>query len=120
MLSEVLKSAGYETLQAKDGAHGLSTFKESHPDLIVSDIRMPRKNGIEMSIEILRSSPQTPIIFISGWYNRERLYAEGREYASFLKNETFRPRFLKKPFHVSQLLNMIQEILVPGENDQAA
>ncbi len=120
MLAEILNSAGYNTFRAKDGEEGLATFKASNPDLVVTDIRMPRKNGIQMSMDILRVSPKTPIIFISGWYDPERLYSENRESASFLKNDTFHLRFLKKPFHATQLLNMIREVLDPHKKHQAA
>jgi|TARA_R110002126_G_scaffold109109_3_gene246025 two-component system chemotaxis response regulator CheY len=45
MLLATLNSAGYETVQAEDGIEGLEVLEESNPDVIVTDINMPRLDG---------------------------------------------------------------------------
>ena len=47
---------------AANGEIGLEMFNESHPDLIITDISMPRMNGLDMAAEIRRSSKEIPII----------------------------------------------------------
>ncbi len=47
---------------ARDGVEGLELYAARKPDIVVTDIRMPRKTGIEMAEEIRRADPDTPII----------------------------------------------------------
>ncbi len=65
-LRRILQSAGYDVVTADNGREGLAAFNKEHPDLIVSDIIMPEKEGIETIMEILRDHPHTKIIAISG------------------------------------------------------
>ncbi len=66
MLSVVLKRAGYEVYSASDGEAGMEQFKKLKCDLVVTDIYMPEKEGIEIIREIKEESPDTKIIAISG------------------------------------------------------
>ena len=62
-----LESAGYRVSTAVDGMDGLNKFKEGRYDLIISDIDMPRMNGLDM-IRQLRTEPtgqDVPIIVVS-------------------------------------------------------
>lgn len=62
-----LKHEGYEVYTAKDGDDALVKAKQLHPDLIILDIMMPKKNGVEVCA-ILRSQPafkDTLIIFLT-------------------------------------------------------
>jgi len=62
----LLEDAGIDVIQASDGKEGLSAFQRSRPDLIVTDIIMPEKEGIETIIEIRKLNQKLPIIAISG------------------------------------------------------
>lgn len=64
-----------EIFEANDGINGVSLAKQHKPDIILSDIRMPRMNGIEMSKEIHKILPNTSIIFMSGYSDKEYLKA---------------------------------------------
>jgi len=67
MVSFTLKSAGYETVEAKDGLEGLSAAKESSYDLVISDVNMPNMDGITLCGEI-RKLPEfkfTPILMLT-------------------------------------------------------
>lgn len=62
-----LESAGYEVVEAHNGAAALERAKESRPDLVVTDLMMPVMNGREL-IDRLRSDPETgsiPILILS-------------------------------------------------------
>ena len=63
---------------AADGVEGLEKFKEHRPDLVVTDIEMPKLDGIEMSKEIRKISPDTPIIFTTA-YNEDAQVEAGKE-----------------------------------------
>src|SRR5580658_10655386 len=62
----VLESQGYEVLCANDGFGGLSALKQSLPDVIISDLQMPKMNGFEFLSVVRKRFPQIPIIAISG------------------------------------------------------
>ena len=61
---EVLKSAGYAVEAASDGVEALSKLKKKKFDLILLDIRMPKKDGLEVLAE-LRHEPQAPPAIVS-------------------------------------------------------
>ncbi|HJQ26286.1 MAG TPA: response regulator [Blastocatellia bacterium] len=72
MLCRLLKMEGYEVEHAIDGVVGYSTATARHPDLIITDIQMPRMNGIEMIRRIREASDmkKTPIIVMSAYGKR--------------------------------------------------
>ena len=64
MLRASLQSSGYEVLIANDGMEGLERFETGRPDLIISDLAMPKMNGLELT-EAVRRVASTPIIVLS-------------------------------------------------------
>ena len=75
-----LVKEGYDVVTAKDGEDALSKARSSHPDLIILDIMMPKKSGVEVC-EILRSQPafqRTLIIFLTA-LNDEGTHVKGLE-----------------------------------------
>ena len=67
MVSFTLKSAGYETVEAKDGQEGLTTAKSANFDLVISDVNMPIMDGISLCQELrkLPSFKFTPILMLT-------------------------------------------------------
>jgi CheY-like chemotaxis protein len=61
----LLEAQGYEVLCAEDGFEGLAALKESLPDIIISDLRMPNMNGFEFLSVVRRRFPAIPVIVIS-------------------------------------------------------
>jgi len=66
MMSDLLVSRGYEVLTAQDGFDALSQLEGRLPDLIISDLKMPRMSGFELLAIIRQRFPQLPTIAISG------------------------------------------------------
>jgi len=62
----ILESQGYEVLCARDGFDGLAALKESLPDLIISDLQMPKMDGFEFLSVVRQRFPHLPVIVISG------------------------------------------------------
>jgi len=68
LLEELLKTQGYDVLCAGDGNEALTLVGLEHPDVIVSDVRMPKRDGFELCRE-LKASPETrltPVVLMTG------------------------------------------------------
>ncbi|MBN2715535.1 MAG: response regulator [Deltaproteobacteria bacterium] len=109
VLFQSLSRAGHEITLAEDGDHGLSRFlsrfDDAPFDLVITDLIMPKKEGVETIAELKKIAPDAKIIAISGGY---RLPAENYlKIASTLGvNGT-----LIKPFEKAELLDEVQRVL---------
>ena len=65
-IASYLQSLGYAVLQAADGAEGLEIFHRARPDLVLTDLRLPKVDGMEVLSIIRSKSPDTPVIIASG------------------------------------------------------
>lgn len=70
-LSMFFTDEGYRVLTAENGDAGLEIFFSESVDIVVTDLRMPVKDGIEVMTEIQDHSPDTPMIVISGAGRRD-------------------------------------------------
>ncbi len=61
-----LEDSGYRVMQAADGETGLAAYQQNTPDLILCDLRMPRKDGLGVLQSIVDAGHETPFIVISG------------------------------------------------------
>jgi two-component system response regulator (stage 0 sporulation protein F) len=66
MLKKMLERAGHEVDMALNGSDGLELFEKNKPDLLITDIIMPQKEGLEIIIELRKKHPDLKIIAISG------------------------------------------------------
>lgn len=67
MLMLALKDAGYRVVQAEDGVHGLEVLQAERPDIVITDINMPRMDGFGF-IEGMRANPDhkaTPVLVLT-------------------------------------------------------
>lgn len=62
----MLENVGYEIVVAADGKKGIKAFQEKPLDLVITDIFMPEKEGLETIRELKRDFPDVKIIAISG------------------------------------------------------
>ena len=62
----VLERAGHHVRSAGNGQEGLSLFHQTRPDLVITDLFMPEKDGLETMSDLLREDPRVRIIVISG------------------------------------------------------
>ena len=92
----------YEIIEASDGREAFNLFKKYSPDLVITDIYMPRKDGLDL-IEAIRSVSKVPIIVESGG-NISSLnhYFEYHQVA----------RVLEKPFTAEELTSAVKEVLL--------
>lgn len=66
MLGLLLESYGYEVLTAENATTGLRLFRHEHPSILLTDIKMPGMDGIELLQVVKHESPDTEIIMITG------------------------------------------------------
>ena len=66
MIKKMLEKAGHEVEVALNGREGLELFEKNKPDLLITDIIMPEKEGLETIFELRRKHPDLKIIAISG------------------------------------------------------
>jgi DNA-binding NtrC family response regulator len=66
VLSQLLTKDGYNILQAEDGVAAIKACAGQNVNLIITDLVMPGKNGIDLIMELKRSQGNIPIIAISG------------------------------------------------------
>ena len=66
LCKRILEHSGHEVTEASDGNSGMSLYREHLHDIIITDIIMPEKEGIEMIMELRRDFPEVKIIAISG------------------------------------------------------
>jgi CheY-like chemotaxis protein len=62
----ILELQGYQTVTATDGATALQCALEFKPDLVLTDVVMPRMNGVQLAIELKDKLPSTAVLLFSG------------------------------------------------------
>jgi DNA-binding response OmpR family regulator len=100
-----LRKAGYQVILAANGEAGLNLFKAEHPDMVITDILMPGKEGLETIMALRRDSPEVKIIAMSGG---GRIGAE--DYLDLAKKFGAQYTFTK-PFTGKEVLQAVRELL---------
>jgi PAS domain S-box-containing protein len=70
-LSGFFEDEGYRIFTAENGEKGLEIFSRERVDIVITDLKMPRKDGIEVMDTIHDSSPDTPMVVVSGAGKKE-------------------------------------------------
>lgn len=104
-LCSLLEGSGYEVISASDGKEGLKLYHEKPTDLIITDLIMPEKEGIETIMELKRISPDVKIIAISGGGHNDP-----EDYLPLAK-QLGAQRTIAKPFGGEELLKAVRELL---------
>ena len=104
-LEALLNRAGYEVIQARDGTEAVRLWREQGGDLVITDLHMPEKDGIQTIIELLSHSPGARIIAMSGGGQTKRLDLLGN--ASLLGAVLN----IEKPFTISEMMTLVGRAL---------
>lgn len=105
LLRAILEREGYRVVDALDGAKGIQRYRESPTDLVITDLIMPGKEGIETIRDLRREFPHVKIIAVSGG---GRIGPES--YLNMAKG-VGALRTLCKPFDRMTLLTAIKEVM---------
>lgn len=100
-----LALSGYDTVSAVDGKEGLEVFEQHHPDIVVTDLAMPRVDGFSL-VSAIRQIDRTPILVLSvreGESDKVRALDLGAD------------DYVTKPFSIQELLARVRAQLRRGE-----
>jgi DNA-binding response OmpR family regulator len=102
LLKEFLEEKGFEVLLAEDGQKALELAEKHIPDLVITDLLLPKEHGIDVMHEI-KDRFFMPIIAISGIYKKDEIKEK--------INDIYLDGFYEKPLNLEELFMGIQAIL---------
>jgi DNA-binding response OmpR family regulator len=105
-LAEFLTRAGHEVIQAADGSEAARVWHTAEVDLVILDLFMPEKDGIETMVELRAFAPGTPIIVMSGG-RADGSQSDMRNAAELLGVSLT----IEKPFTLDEVLEAVRKAL---------
>lgn len=107
LLKEAIGDSFHSFTLAKDGVEGMELFKKIKPDIVITDIMMPLKSGLEMAKEIREINATIPIIVLSAFSEKEKLFGAIDAGVS---------KYFLKPYHAEDILEYINSITSKIQN----
>lgn len=105
LMRKMLTRSGYEVVEAADGSYAVQLYKEHDIDVIVTDLFMPDKEGMEVIRELRQENPHAKIIAISGGSSFDSIdYLDVARLIGAAKT-------LNKPFGSKELLEAVGQLL---------
>ena len=102
MLLDNFEHEGFQVFGAEDGREGQNQLEDEQVDLVISDLVMPRQDGLELLMEMRRSWPDIPLIAITAPSNQLYLEVAGRLGAA---------RTFEKPLDLEALTRAVRDLL---------
>ncbi|MEE9608950.1 MAG: response regulator [Myxococcota bacterium] len=103
MIREIVEGEGYEVVgEAADGDEAVETYKQVQPDLVMMDIVMPRRSGIDSVKAILKLDPKARVVMCSA-LGQETLVAEAMDAGAL--------DFIVKPFKPESVLATVKKVI---------
>ena len=101
-----LEQAGYKMIEADDGQKAVELFQAEREQigLVVTDVLMPRLDGLGLATHLHKEDPELPILLLSGHMLEEDLWAEGNA----------RLRYLMKPYRLQDLASAVMDLVGPA------
>ena len=103
ILEFILKDEGYNVEYASDGLIGLEMINSIQPDLVITDIMLPYKSGLEIIMAVNINNPKTPIIVISSLGNEDLTVTDALKLGA--------TDILAKPFNPIELKSKLKTFL---------
>lgn len=101
-LAEILSESGFDAVAAHDGWSALDIARRFRPDWLVSDVVMPRMNGVELAIAIRQEHPNTAVLLFSGQVGISDILEQGQQ-------RGYEFQLLAKPVHPRQLIERLRK-----------
>lgn len=112
-IARVLEREGYRVILAIDGLRALASFRKEPPDLVITDIIMPEREGIGTIREMLAEQPATKIIAISGGGRMGRL-----DFLQIAEKIGARA-IMRKPIDPDEFIKLVSDCLNAKETQEA-
>jgi two-component system NtrC family sensor kinase len=103
LADSVLRSEGYEVLTAMDGKEALDKALTEKPDLIITDLRMPHMDGLEMMAALRKADANIPVI-LTTFYGSEQAAIEAFRLGA--------KDYIVKPYDVAEMLESVERALI--------
>jgi CheY-like chemotaxis protein len=113
VLLQTVRKLGHEAFAEPDGKAGLNRVRAWPPELVITDMVMPEKEGVETILELRRDFPAIKIVAISGGGRNNRA-----DYLSFAK-KFGAAATLAKPFSREELRQVLETVLAPPPDTPA-
>ena len=102
ILSEFLTDQGFSVMEATDGEMAMELFSENQYDLVITDIRMPKMNGLELLSAVKAKDKKNPVVLMTG-YDLS---------SNEISNCPFQADgYVLKPFNLKQLLAYVHDLV---------
>lgn len=98
LMIETVESSGFEVRGFSKGKDLLKELEKKLPDVVLTDLRMPEMNGLELLKHIHKIDPDLPVVFLSGYLGKEECI-EGLSHGAYA--------FIEKPFNEAKVLNVL-------------
>lgn len=109
LLQARLEMEGFEVAAASSGADALQVMARQPADVIVTDVFMPDKDGLETILEMRARYPEARIVAMSGWQS-----SRGVDYLRVAR-EIGAAHILRKPFDLEEMVQMLRQLAIsPG------
>src|SRR3989338_4901619 len=106
LLSYELGGQGYQVVTAMNGREGLERVKRDRFQLVITDVKMPGMDGVEVLQEIKKLDPDLEVIMTTGFGTIETAVAAMKKGAY---------DFIQKPFNLNEVTNLIEKVLERSE-----
>lgn len=111
VLADFVETLGFQSLKARDGDDAWAVFKREIPELVITDIHMPHRNGLLLMYDIKNYDPDIPVILISGHFSLHYLK---------IQNGTQPDGYIEKPFTLTDLQQAIEKAMPMSTDTLAA
>ena len=100
-LTEILEMSGFHVATAYDGWDALEAAARFHPDYLLSDVLMPRMNGVDLAIPMRKMYPEAKILLFSGQAGISEILLAGHR-------QGFEFELIAKPIHPLKLIERLK------------
>jgi CheY-like chemotaxis protein len=104
-LRRLFEISGHEVAEAMNGLEGLESYRQNPADVVITDLHMPGRDGLEMTSELTREFPDAKVIAISGMGEKHDFdFGRAAEAMGAV-------RLISKPFDMQELKEAVEELL---------
>jgi len=106
-LKITLSGSKYEVIEAANAADGLALYKDFRPDMVILDLGLPDRDGLDLLPDLKMLSPETPVIILT-------VRSDPEYYENAYNNGA--SAYITKPFLIDDLLSTIKQLAKSAQN----